>query len=196
MLSYIDMNKSIPKHFSRAHDHIKAFKESSMPEHLLAFYTHDGYGRTYHGSPKNKWIRKYLVIRDIVQGIANKAILDVGCATRQIAERIFKNNEYKGFDINPRFLPDYIGDAHDLTNIVDRYFDIILLLDILEHVHDPRKVLFEASKIGGTIVVMTPQMYHLECFPMPESMRYSEDRHIHTGGSRHWKKIFGIRSRG
>jgi len=37
---------------------------------------------------------------------------------------------------------------------------------------------------------MTPQLYHLECFPLLNKWRYSEDRHINLGGTRTWKPLF------
>jgi len=60
---------------------------------------------------------------------------------------------------------------------------------VLEHVHDPLKVIIQASAIGKKILIMTPQWYHLECINALDRFRNPRDRHIHFGGAKMWRKL-------
>ena len=169
------------------YDLILKYKATRNPDFLVQYYVSPEYTHIYSGGMKYKWHRKYQIIRNIIGTGKNYSILDVGCATRSLAESCLRAcGQYYGFDINPDFKPEFVGDAHKLSEAVDRSFDWVLLSDILEHVHDPLAVLRESAQVGHHIVIVVPQWYHLECLPLPQSWRHSRDRHLHVGGARFW----------
>ena len=99
-------------------------------------------------------------------------ILDVGCNDAKILS-FLKNPNYFGADINK----DKISESDnkkikfkqadlnkDELPFKNEKFDFILLLDVLEHVVNPQKLLFEAKgklKSGGKLIITLPNDYHL-----------------------------------
>ena len=171
------------------------FKRTGKSEYLDAYYKHENYTQHYRNNRKRKWILKYELLAKIVKDLDCNSVLDVGCATKTIALEAFEPDvSYFGFDINPDFRPEYVGNANYISTVVDRRFDAIVLSDILEHVAEPRKVLCEAMSVADYLVIVVPQWYRLECLPIPTSWRYEFDRHIHVGGWRFWRKVIESQS--
>lgn len=188
------MNQFNSKKELKPYDLIELYRRTQDPGLLLDFYKSNYYSSIYGKESKQKWRVKYEIIAGII-GHGNHNILDVGCATRSVAEKSLADcGSYYGFDINEKFTPDYIGDAHNIAKIVDRRFDWVILSDILEHLHDPYAVLRSCSYFASSILVVVPQWYHLECLPIPSSLRNARDRHLHTGGNRFWVPM--VRSAG
>jgi len=94
-------------------------------------------------------------------------ILDVGCGDGEYLKKL-KNLGFEtyGVDINPRAvevarrkgLNVFLGELHE-AKYPDNFFDVIILKDVLEHVHSPTSVLEEAFRIlkpGGILKVGGP----------------------------------------
>lgn len=75
--------------------------------------------------------------------------------------------EALGVDISPRTVEKaqrngenvILGDAHHLSDVINKKFDVILMIHSLEHCYDPSKVLRECYKAlndGGYIAVRLP----------------------------------------
>lgn len=80
-------------------------------------------------------------------------------------------------NLNPDTGPDVVADAHALP-FPDNIFDRALLLEVLEHVHDPEKVMSEASrvtKVGGFVIVSMPYIYPYHPDPL-DYVRWSPEK--------------------
>lgn len=97
-------------------------------------------------------------------------VLDIGCgygATLKLLEKEGKAAEIAGVDIIDISNPPYFFSKIDLdTNKIpykNNYFDVVLCLDVLEHLRDPWKTLTEIVKHvkpGGVVVVSLPNICH------------------------------------
>lgn len=104
-----------------------------------------------------------------------KNILDVGCGTGLLAEEIKRRQScfVAGIEKNPQaaFLAEkrcdkvIVGDIDSLSQLPfpRRYFDCIILADVLEHTKDPKNVL-ESIKLylaeGGFVFISLPNIAH------------------------------------
>ena len=104
----------------------------------------------------------------------NKKILDVGCATGLLGQKILCNNLPKylgGIEINSQSAREakryydkiVIGDIEDLAYLPfeNNFFDIIICSDILEHLRDPLTVLKKLAsylKVGGFFLISVPNV--------------------------------------
>ena len=92
-------------------------------------------------------------------------VLDVGCAVGEYSRRLNQaGHECIGVDINKEYLARAaqkavqvgIMDAAHL-GFADRSFDTVLLVEVLEHVEDPKVVIQEAKRVSkGTVVITVP----------------------------------------
>ncbi len=90
-------------------------------------------------------------------------VLDVGCGAFHRKFPLPHGVRYYGLDISPR-TTHVRGDGHRLP-FADRSVDWVLLVAVLEHVEDPRRVLAETMRVlkpGGRVYVAVPflQMEH------------------------------------
>jgi 2-polyprenyl-3-methyl-5-hydroxy-6-metoxy-1,4-benzoquinol methylase len=105
-------------------------------------------------------------------------ILDVGAGagtTLQWLKTIYPKVETTGVELNPELLGELqkntdvalIGDIHTCLSKLKTY-DLILLLDVLEHLHDSTGTLQKLSKLlepGGHVIVSVPNVAHLSVSP-------------------------------
>ena len=97
-------------------------------------------------------------------------ILDVGCHDARI-RKFIKYKNYYGVDINKKEINKLVSQGVKATRVdLNREeisyngFDYILLLDILEHVLDPRKLMSECKgklPTNGKIILTLPNDYHI-----------------------------------
>lgn len=112
-------------------------------------------------------------IKDIVPTLKKGSnVLDVGCGYGNVSEVFVKQecNVY-GIEINDAALieleskginPLKIDISQDFS--LDNKFDLILLLDILEHVFDPAKLLINCRKLlkdEGTMIISIPLYFDI-----------------------------------
>ncbi|WP_321474754.1 bifunctional glycosyltransferase/class I SAM-dependent methyltransferase [uncultured Paludibaculum sp.] len=104
----------------------------------------------------------------------DKDILDIGCGHGYFASKLKENgHRVTGIDFletpaNLDALEDYRQmdlDTGDISTVVgDRRYDYVLLLDVLEHLRDPERLLREATKAlrpGGRIIVSVPNVANI-----------------------------------
>lgn len=116
---------------------------------------------------------KYGVHSKVIELVGHdKEVLDVGCATGYIAEQLVKNGctvvgveaNTEAAEIARGYCDDIIIKDLDEFNGIpyeERYFDSILLMDILEHLKDPIQVLNVLKKYlkdEGSIYVSIPNI--------------------------------------
>lgn len=117
---------------------------------------------------------KYSVHPTVVKLIGkNKTVLDVGCSSGYVAERLKRNGcEVIGIEINPSSAKKakkyckkvIVGDAEEIKLPYKNYFDVILLSDVLEHLKDPWSFLRKTRdylKDDGKIVASIPNICFL-----------------------------------
>lgn len=121
-------------------------------------------GGTEHGERR---LREYIISK--IPG-SNKKILDVGCGSAWVAEKLSKQNIVCSLDISytncDKALTKYNSPNHtavvaDSLNLPfkDESFDIIIASEIIEHVVHPEvfiRELFRCVKKNGTLIISTP----------------------------------------
>lgn len=94
-------------------------------------------------------------------------VLDIGCADSSIKKCLSQGISYIGLDYYTTAVewydtkPDIFGDAHMLP-VASESFDSILLLDVLEHLHDPAHCIQEVARVlkpGGVFYLQVPFIY-------------------------------------
>jgi len=94
-------------------------------------------------------------------------VLDVGCGAAGYRD-LFP--QLTTLDIAPRegTKVDIIADAHDLSQIPDSSFDIVLCTEVLEHLHTPSKAIAEFRRVlkpGGRLLLSTRFIFPLHDVP-------------------------------
>jgi len=110
---------------------------------------------------ENEWWwfsgRKELIL-NLIKDIPYNNVLEIGCGSGELS-RYLKN--YIGIDISER-TPFIVGDAQNLP-FEDNSFDLILLLDLLEHTDD-KIVLSEVYRVlkpNGYVIITVPTFMFL-----------------------------------
>ncbi len=99
----------------------------------------------------------------LVEKSGARSVLDVGCREGALADLLPSAVEYAGADLFPdaRGRVTYVGDISDLR--VDRKFDAVVALDILEHLEAPSSVFDRLISLAGTrLIVSLPNCYDLK----------------------------------
>ena len=111
-------------------------------------------------------------VKALARTVRNKKILELGSGIPRkgrypfsVKECFDPSNEFIQSDLNPAF-------GHRLVDVTamafESEFDVILCLNVLEHVVDHAKALervFRALKAGGMAVIMVPAFYPLHDEP-------------------------------
>ncbi len=102
----------------------------------------------------------------------NSKVLDIGCNDGKI-RFFFKNPNYFGVDADKNLILGLIKQRvkakqadlnKDELPFKNEKFDFILLLDVLEHVANPQKLLFDARdklNSNGKLIISLPNDYHI-----------------------------------
>ena len=98
---------------------------------------------------------------------SDKRVLDVGCGAA--GYRTFFP-QLTTLDLKPRegAKVDIIADAHDLSQIPDVSFDVVLCTEVLEHLHTPPKAIAEFRRVlkpGGLLLLSTRFIFPLHDVP-------------------------------
>lgn len=108
-------------------------------------------------------------------------LLDVGAADRWLEERLSSATSYVALDYPATgkalygARPDVFANAAALP-FPDQCFDVIVCLEVLEHVSEPEVVLAEVSRVlkhGGRVWISMPFLYPLHDAPF-DFQRYTE----------------------
>lgn len=101
-------------------------------------------------------------------------VLDVGCATgtflaalRRLGWEVYgvETNAEAAAYARQRFGLNVFTGELEAAAFPEHYFDLVILWDVLEHVHEPRQVLQEAARIvqpGGALLLVLPNPESLE----------------------------------
>jgi len=136
---------------------------------------------------KNKYESHWLAF-DLI-GV-NSKVLDIGCATGYFAkELLLKNCEVYGVDIDKDALKiadkyckktalSNLDQVHSLS-FPKKYFDYVIVLDVIEHLAHPENVLIMAKhylKDGGRIIISVPNISHasIRCMLLKGEFQYTD----------------------
>lgn len=88
----------------------------------------------------------------------DQIILDVG-AGRGDFFQIYKNLKHISLDIYPYPEVEIVCDLSETVPFLDNRFDCVLLMNVCEHIYEPRKILSSIHKIlkpGGKVIISVP----------------------------------------
>jgi SAM-dependent methyltransferase len=101
----------------------------------------------------------------------NKIILDVGCATGYLGKELkLKGNKVIGLEISEKAAEEakrdldevIIGNIEEIDlPFSEKYFDVIICADVLEHLFDPKNILIKLRKYlkdDGEMLVVIPNI--------------------------------------
>ncbi|MDD4994894.1 MAG: class I SAM-dependent methyltransferase [Patescibacteria group bacterium] len=133
----------------------------------------DVYKLIYTAEKDNWWYRvRRRIVADIISNFFSDhsgalKMLDVGCGTGMLMKELKKFGVCYGVDNSPlavnfckqNFLENV--DLGDITNIQfpDNFFDVVICLDVLEHVSDDNKAISELKRVvkkEGIIIIFVP----------------------------------------
>lgn len=127
-----------------------------------------------HEKEKNHWwyrVRRKMVCdiitkQKVLSKIINPKILDIGCGPGEFARELEKIGNYYGLDKSEtavNYCKEKISSVKvgDILNIPyeDNYFDVVLALDVLEHVEDDERALMELRRVvnkNGIVIIFVP----------------------------------------
>ncbi len=114
------------------------------------------------------YIIKRLQRRFVVQyGCKFKGkVLDVGCGRSPYKKYIFAT-EYVEMDEDPAVSPDVVGSVLKMP-FPDENFDGVVCTEVLEHVKEPKKALYEIKRVlrsGGNLYLTVPMSWCLHYEP-------------------------------
>ncbi|MAF36424.1 hypothetical protein CL622_04900 [archaeon] len=118
------------------------------------------------------WAGRRSLVKYLIGDLKPKRILDIGCGTGEtlsFLKIIYPSAEIWGLDISPKAVKYALGRGHKNIVLGDagrlklnkKYFDLVLFLDVLEHIKDEATALREASKVlqpGGRIIITSPAL--------------------------------------
>lgn len=100
-------------------------------------------------------------------GVSQKKILDLGCGDGRVGALFSGDNEVFGIDFSESAIIEakkkgikaQVGDICSRLPFDDEAFDVVLLIQIMEHVFDPLFLLRESYRVlkkGGTLICAIP----------------------------------------
>jgi len=122
-------------------------------------------------------VRKPLVTWLAAQDVAGLRVLDVGCGDRPYDPLLASAAEIVGFDRPGSPHADVHGEIEAIP-VEDASFDVVLCLQVLEHVPDPAAAVRELRRVvrpGGRVLATTHGIYPFH--PNPDDLW----RWTHTG---------------
>jgi 2-polyprenyl-3-methyl-5-hydroxy-6-metoxy-1,4-benzoquinol methylase len=132
----------------------------------------EGYGRAYRQLYERHWwwrVREELVVAtldDLLPRDGSASILDIGCGDGLLFDRLTVYGDVEGIEADARLVTRGGRWEHHIhvRELDERFepgkrYSAILMLDVVEHISDPRRVLRRACELlapGGWLVLTVP----------------------------------------
>jgi len=101
-------------------------------------------------------------VAEMARGLTGTTVIDVGCGQSPYRPLVAHFQRYVGLDApghpDSSERPDVLADAGDLP-LRTASADLVLCTEVIEHVTDPVRVLFEAHRVlrpGGSLILSAP----------------------------------------
>ena len=141
----------------------KKFKQPSYENYHEKLYTKKDYVRTLKTDPQMKLIFKKLAIQN------NDNVLEIGCGVGDYTQEISKiTKKTTATDLSiekaKNRLPKLKFLEHDANNnlpFTDNSFDVIISINLIEHLHNPQKFLKEIRRVlkgNGRLAIATANL--------------------------------------
>ena len=111
------------------------------------------------------------VVGELARGLSGAVVIDVGCGQSPYRALVAHFPNYIGLDSpghpDSGERPDVLGDAGELP-FRSASADAVLCTEVIEHVVDPVRVLWEAQRVlkpGGSLILSVPFTWHLHDEP-------------------------------
>lgn len=104
---------------------------------------------------------QYKVTVPIIKKYINGKVLDLGCGYSPYRHLLVSNSvTIEGYDKQKynRYV-DYVGDAYQLESIVQKTYDHVICLEVLEHLKDTDAIIEQIDKVlnpGGYAIISVP----------------------------------------
>ncbi|MBI3331446.1 class I SAM-dependent methyltransferase [Candidatus Peregrinibacteria bacterium] len=98
---------------------------------------------------------------------SDQKTLEIGCGNDQYG-KYFPNRTTLDIEKRQGVQVDIVADAHDLHQIADASFEVILCTEVLEHLHTPHRAIAEFLRIlkpGGLLLLSTRFIFPLHDVP-------------------------------
>lgn len=112
----------------------------------------------------------YAFIADLVEG---QSVLDVGCGSGEGLKVLSSRATYAlGIDLDERLRrPDVNVEIKSVADMPDKSFDVVVSLDVIEHVEDDRAFLAELFRVARRAVFVTTPNYAMSFNRNPYHVR-------------------------
>lgn len=93
--------------------------------------------------------------------------LDIGCGS-DLYGNFFPNRTTLDIAERPGVKVDIVADAHDLSQIADASFEVVLCTEVLEHLHTPERAIGEMRRLlkpGGLLLLTTRFIFPIHDAP-------------------------------
>lgn len=112
--------------------------------------------------------KRFMLCRRLVLESQPKKILDIGCSDGLFLSLINNDIEKHGIDLFERFngSQDIVYKKHDVSTGIpykDSSFDVVVSMEVIEHLVDTESFLKECSRIlrtGGRVIISTPNLHY------------------------------------
>lgn len=144
-------------------------KSDEIKKKLISYYSHF-HDQEYEDECENRAITFRKIISTIEEKKSSGNLLDIGCATGMFLAEA-KNRGYEVYGVEPSSWAAKIAkEKHHLNVSIDNieklclpenFFDIITLIDTIEHFYNPQGVFQKISHVikkGGLLCIVTPNI--------------------------------------
>jgi ubiquinone/menaquinone biosynthesis C-methylase UbiE len=118
------------------------------------------------------WEGRRELVKNLLRGIKPENILDIGCGTGEtlsFLKKLYSKADLYGIDMSQKAVKYtkqkghrnvYRGDSIKLP-FKNNFFDVVLFLDVLEHIQNDKKAINEAKRVlkkNGIIIITAPAL--------------------------------------